>query len=309
MTSVSDSVAAIRAFNRFYTRFVGALGEGHLGTPYTLTEIRVLFELHHGDELTSSDLCRLLNLDAGYLSRILKRFEAQGFVERRPSEQDGRSSILSLTPTGREEFVQLDQRAANAIACTLERLPSNHIQRLTSAMGVIRNILQPDRNDAQIGQVILREPRSGDFGWAIARHGELYADEQGWGLQFEGLVAEYFGKFARRHDPVRERCWIAELNGERAGCVFVVAREPEVAQLRCLLVEPSARGHGIGGLLVDECMNFARHAGYKRMILWTDAALISAHRIYEAAGFKVISEESHYEFGLHRSGQTWEAVL
>jgi len=307
MSDLSEPVARIRDFNRFYTRFVGALDEGHLGSDFTLADVRVLYEIAHGGG-TASEIGQRLALDAGYLSRILKRFERDGLIVRSPSETDRRSATLALTAEGRQLFDRLDARAASEVARTLAGLGETDVGRITSSMAVIRRLLTRETPPAT-GEVILREPRPGDFGWAIERHGTLYSDEYGWGMLFEGLVAELFGKFAREHDPARERCWIAELDGRRAGCVFVVAREPEVAQLRCLLVDPSARGHGIGGKLVEACLSFAREAGYERMMLWTNDVLLSARRIYEAAGFRLTAEEKHRTFGPEMTGQTWEVDL
>ena len=303
-----DTIADIRAFNRLYTQWVGALDRHHLGTDYTLTEIRVIYEVAHQPGIAAREIGKQLGLDAGYLSRILKRFEAAGLIERKPSPADARASDLSLTRAGEELFRHLDQLAADRVGEAIAGLGEQRRARLTAAMGVVRQLIEEPRV-VGTDEVILREPRAGDFGWAVERHGVIYDGEFGWGPGFEGLVAELFGKFAQKHDPARERCWIAELNGERVGCVFVVEREPDVAQLRCLLVEPKARGHGVGGRLVTACIEFARDAGYKRMMLWTNKGLNSARKIYEAVGFRLVEEKAHRDFGPELIGQSWEMDL
>jgi DNA-binding MarR family transcriptional regulator/N-acetylglutamate synthase-like GNAT family acetyltransferase len=305
---MSNAVADIRAFNRAYTKWVGALDRHHLGSDYSLAEVRVLYEIANRPNLLARDIADQLGLDAGYLSRILARFGKAGLVERQTSLKDGRAIALSLTQKGRNLFGDLDRLAADNMERAINKLDDGQRARLTSAMGVIRQLIDQPR--PAIGdEVALREPRAGDFGWAVERHGVIYDAEFGWGPGFEGLVAELFGKFAQRHDLARERCWIAELNGERAGCVFVVEREPEVAQLRCLLVEPKARGHGVGGKLVSACVEFAREAGYRRMMLWTNKGLDSARKIYEAVGFELVEEQPHTEFGPKLIGQSWEMTL
>ncbi|MCA1654159.1 MAG: GNAT family N-acetyltransferase [Sphingomicrobium sp.] len=306
---MADAIAEIRAFNRFYTRFVGALDQGHLDSDFSLTEVRVLYELANEDAILAKEVGRRLGLDPGYLSRMFKRFEAGGFINRGRTKRDGRAAALSLTKAGRELFDELDSRAASQVSEAIEPLDRRGIRQITSAMQLIRALLDPDSEERRSGKLKLRTPRSGDFGWAIERHGILYFEEKGWGPAFEGLVAELFGAFARKHDPARERCWIAELDGERVGCVFVVERDVDIAQLRCLLVEPSARGHGVGAALVGACTEFAREAGYLRMMLWTNKGLDSARKIYEAAGFRLIEEEPHQDFGPALIGQNWEMQL
>lgn len=305
---MADTISEIRAFNRLYTRWVGVLDRHHLGSDFTLTEVRVLYELAHQPGLAAREIGDQLGLDAGYLSRILKRFEAAGLVERKASQADARASELSLTLVGQKLFAKLDQLAVEHVGAAIRGLDEQQQARLTAAMGVIGSLVREPQAIAP-AEVKLREPRAGDYGWAIERHGAIYDAEYGWGPGFEGLVAELFGSFARRHDPARERCWIAELNGERVGCVFIVGREPNVAQLRCLLVEPKARGHGVGGKLVNACIEFAHEAGYERMMLWTNKGLDSARKIYEAVGFKLVEEQPHREFGPELVGQSWEMAL
>lgn len=303
-----DTISDIRAFNRAYTRWVGLLDRHHLGSDFTLTEVRVLYELAHRARSAASEIGEQLGLDPGYLSRILKRFEAAGLIAREASRTDARASELSLTPAGEALFAELDRLAAENVERAIDKLDEQQRSRLTAAMGVVHSLIQQPEK-ATPSQVVLRAPRAGDYGWAIERHGALYDAEYGWGPGFEGLVAELFGKFAQRHDQARERCWIAELNGERVGCVFVVEREPDVAQLRCLLVEPKARGHGVGSKLVKACVEFGREAGYQRMMLWTNKGLDSARKIYESVGFKLTEEQRHTDFGPELVGQSWEMAL
>jgi DNA-binding MarR family transcriptional regulator/GNAT superfamily N-acetyltransferase len=302
-----DTVADIRAFNRFYTRWVGALERHHLGSSLSLAEARVLYELAHRPGMIARDIIQQLGLDAGYLSRMLKRFEADGLVQREAAA-DARAAALRPTAAGLALFGELDRKAADRIREAIGGLDEQERAQLTAAMGLITR-LTSKRESSNQTDAVLREPKSGDYGWAIERHGVVYQAQFGWGLQFEGLVAELFGKFAINHDPARERCWIAELDGERVGCVFVVEREPKVAQLRCLLVEPKARGRGVGSALVDECISFARSAGYESIMLWTQKGLDSARKIYEAAGFKLVEEQPHEDFGVPLIGQNWETAL
>jgi DNA-binding MarR family transcriptional regulator/N-acetylglutamate synthase-like GNAT family acetyltransferase len=305
---MTDVIAEIRSFNRFYTRWVGALDRHHLGTPFSLAEARVLYELAHHRGMIARNLVEQLGLDPGYLSRMLKRFEADGLIERSRTEADGRAASLHLTDPGRRLFDELDRKAAERIGEVIEPLGEQERQRLAAAMSVVSRLASKARADFS-GKLVLRRPRSGDYGWAIERHGVIYDAEFGWGPRFEGLVAELLGRFASQHDPDRERCWIAELGGERVGCVFVVERENIVAQLRCLLVEPKARGHGVGRKLVDACITFARDAGYERLMLWTNKGLDSARKIYEAAGFRLADEQPHEDFGVPLIGQNWELAL
>ena len=306
--SPAQTIADIRAFNRFYTRFIGALDRRHLGSNFSLAEVRVLYELANQPNPLASRIGAQLGLDPGYLSRMLKRFEAAGHLVRERSTSDARATALALTPAGRTLFGELDRKAAATVGEAVAGLSDAQRDRLAAAMGAIRQLLG-ERPPTLPSTVRLRDPLPGDYGWCIERHGTLYAVEYGWDERFEGLVADLFGRFARAHDPRRERCWIAELDGERVGCVFVVENEPEVAQLRCLLVDPRARGKGVGGALVDACIGFARGAGYARMMLWTNSVLESARRIYEAAGFRLVEQQEHADFGPRLIGQSWERDL
>lgn len=307
---MNDQIAAIRAFNRLYTRQLGLLDEGLHSSPFTLTEVRVLYELAGKPGQTLSEVAEFLQLDQGYLSRILKKFESRGLVRRDRSRDDARSSRLSLTPAGEAEFAPLDRASSDQVRTMLAPLSNTERQRLLNSMAIIERLLVRKESAAD-APFILRPHQPGDVGWAIERHGQLYADEFRWNEEFEGLVARILGAFLEKHDPERERCWIAEAAGERAGCVFLVqnAERADTAQLRCLLVEPAARGLGIGRALVDACVQFAREAGYRRMILWTNDVLVAARRIYEAEGFELIEEQPHHSFGQDLIGQTWAMDL
>lgn len=300
-------VAAVRAFNRFYTREIGVLNEGLLESPFSLTQARVLYELARGDEQTAHELRRALDIDAGYLSRILAGFERQGLITRRPAPHDGRQTIFSLTEKGRAAFDQLDRASADQVRALLERLGQEEQRALVGAMRRIERLWGEDREPP--AACVLRPPRVGDMGWIVHRHGVLYAQEYGWDETFEALVAEIVAQFARTHDPRRERCWIAEQDGEIAGSVFLVRHAAEVAKLRLLYVEPKARGRGIGRRLVEECIGAARAIGYRRLDLWTNDVLIAARRIYETAGFRLVEEAPHRSFGKDLVGQTWQLDL
>jgi DNA-binding MarR family transcriptional regulator/GNAT superfamily N-acetyltransferase len=303
-------VQAVRSFNRFYTRQIGLLDEGLHSSGYTLADARVFYEIAHHPGISPTEVGGFLQLDAGYLSRILKRFEERGLVRRDASERDARSCHFHLTGDGEAAFAPLNAASSEQVRELLDPLPESNRGRLVNSMAVIERLLGP-KPERESGIFELRLPQPGDIGWAIERHGVLYADEYGWNLEFEGLVASLFGAFLEKHDPKRERCWIAEANGQRSGCVFLVqnAEHPDTAQLRCLLVEPTARGLGIGRALVDACIEFARVAGYHRMMLWTNDVLVAARRIYEAAGFELIGEQSHRSFGHDLVGQTWAMDL
>ncbi len=300
-------VEAVRRFNRFYTRQIGVLRDGLLSSPFSLAEARVLYELAHREKPAASELGRELGLDAGYLSRILRGFEKRGLIEKGPSETDGRQSLLWLTEQGREAFALLNARSRDEIGAMLSGLPTAQQDRLTEAMRTIESLLgiPPE----QKASYLLRPPQPGDMGWVVNRHGVLYAREYGWDERFEALVAEIVATFIRNYDPKRERCWIAEKDGENVGSVFLVASSKTVAKLRLLLVEPKARGLGIGARLVGECVRFARQADYRKITLWTNDVLYAARHIYEAAGFRLVHEEPHHSFGHDLNGQTWELKL
>jgi DNA-binding MarR family transcriptional regulator/GNAT superfamily N-acetyltransferase len=306
--SLARQAEAVRSFNRFYTRQIGVLDEGLLASPYSLTQARVLFELGTRKSVTAREIGELLGLDAGYLSRIVQGFVAQGLITRQSSKEDGRQWLLSLTAAGRKAMRELDRASHQLTASHLSQLSEPARHRLLASMQEVQRLLAPDH---ERGKLVIRTHRIGDIGWAIERHGQLYAEEFGWNEQFEALVATLFAQFASRHDPATERMWVAEVDGERAGCVFVVrnAEDPRAAQLRCLLVDPKARGLGVGRRLVDECIAFASAAGYARMLLWTNDILVSARRIYQAAGFALVSEEPHLSFGHQLVGQVWERRL
>jgi DNA-binding MarR family transcriptional regulator/GNAT superfamily N-acetyltransferase len=298
-------IDAVRAFNRFYTRRIGVLEEGYLESPFSLVQARVLYELARRARPTAIEIASDLELDTGYLSRILRGFERSGLVIKSPSASDGRQKLLSLTTRGREAFAPLDSRSRAGTEAMLTRLSDTQQGRLVGAMSAITRLLD-DENSAV--PYLLRSHEPGDMGWVVQRHGVLYAAEYGWDQTFEALVAEIVADFIRHFDPERERCWIIERDGENVGSVFLMAhREREgVGQLRLLLVEPSARGLGLGRRLVDECTRFARQVGYHTVTLWTNDVLVSARRIYEAAGFQLVQEEQHQSFGQDLVGQTWE---
>jgi DNA-binding MarR family transcriptional regulator/N-acetylglutamate synthase-like GNAT family acetyltransferase len=297
----------IRSFNRFYTKQIGLLREGLLKTPFSLTQARVLYELGRNPGIRSTSLVEELGLDPGYLSRLLKSFEGQGLIKRSGSTDDRRVNRLSLTAKGRAEFKRLDSRSRAEIGEMLEGMTGFQRERLVNSMTAIRELL--DSHAEAAPGFILRAHQPGDIGWVIARHGELYAREYRWDSSFEGLVAEIAGAFLRRFDERRERCWVAERGGERLGCVFLIGHSKNVAKLRLLLVEPSARGLGIGARLVGECIAFARQSGYRKLTLWTNDILQAARRIYERAGFRLVKEEKHHSFGHDLVGQFWELRL
>jgi len=300
-------VPAVRRFNRFYTKKIGVLNEGLLESPFSLTEGRVLYELAHRDKPVATQLREELGLDAGYLSRLLTAFQKRGLVARSRSETDGRLSLLSLTEGGLEAFAALDARATAEVQRMLAALSASEKGRLVEAMQSIEGLL--GTREPESTSWVLRPHQSGDMGWVVHRHGALYAQEYGWDDQFEALVADIVAGFLRRYDPKRERCWIAEKDGVNVGSVFLVQRSKRVAQLRLLLVEPNARGLGIGTRLVSECVRFARLAGYRKITLWTNDVLHAARNLYERAGFCLTHEEAHRSFGHDLVGQTFDMTL
>jgi DNA-binding MarR family transcriptional regulator/GNAT superfamily N-acetyltransferase len=304
---LDERIASVRRFNRFYTRQIGVLNEGLLKSPFSLTEVRVLYELAHREEPTAGELARDLGLDAGYLSRILSGFQERGLVGRRPSDADGRRGLLRLTPKGRKEFGRLDAGSRNEVEAMLESLSAGEQRRVVEAMRTIEGLLQP--RPTEKAPYVLRMHQPGDMGWIVHRHGVLYAAEYGWDERFEALVAGIVADFVQHLDPKRERCWIAEKDGEIVGSVFLVKDSDTVAKLRLLLVEPTARGLGIGTRLVTECVRYARQAGYRKITLWTQSVLHAARRIYEQAGFRLVREEPHHSFGHDLVGETWELEL
>jgi DNA-binding MarR family transcriptional regulator/predicted N-acetyltransferase YhbS len=303
----ADPVAAVRAFNRFYTGRIGVLGDGFLRTQHSLTEARILYELGDREVVEVADLRRDLEIDAGYLSRVLSRLEEQALVTRERSEDDGRRQRVRLTDDGAAAFVELDRRSAAEIGELLEGLGEERRQRLVAAMHVIAGLLDDDpRADAA---VVLRAPLPGDYGWIVHRHGAQYAEEHGWDETFEALVARIVADYAEHHDPRREAALIAEVDGEPVGCVLCVRKDEATAQLRLLLVDPRARGRGIGGRLIDECLRFARRAGYEQIVLWTNDVLHDARRLYERAGFELVESGEHHAFGHDLVEQTWSRRL
>jgi DNA-binding MarR family transcriptional regulator/N-acetylglutamate synthase-like GNAT family acetyltransferase len=309
-TARDGRIRAVREFNRVYTNVIGLLHGGYLDSPYSLTEARVLFELAHTGEAGRGEseisaLRRSVDIDAGYLSRILARFEADGLITRRRSDSDARRRVITLTTAGEQAFRGLDQRSAEQIAGLLDQLTEAEQQRLTTAMATIQEVTQ--RRDRPVA-FVLRSPRPGDLGWVVQRNGALYTQEYGWDASYEALVARIVADYAGRADP-REAAWIAELDGAPAGCVFCMRKDDRTAQLRLLLVEPAARGLGLGERLVAECLAFARRSGYREIVLWTNDILAAARRIYQRAGFELVDSEPHHSFGHDLVGQNWRLSL
>ena len=305
--TIDDRITTVRRFNRFYTRQIGALREGLLHSPYSLTESRILFELAQCDSLTASDLCRELGLDAGYLSRILARLEEAGLIDKVRSESDGRQRLLRLTPDGSAAFAVLNSRSREEVADLLGDLGEEQQVQLLKAMHEIESVLNKSFKFSE--PFFLRTHEPGDMGWVTYRHGVLYAQQYGWDERFEALVAQIVADFITNFKPARERCWIAEMNGEIVGSVFVVQVNETVAKLRLLLVEPRARGLGLGARLVEECIRFARRNGYEKMVLWTQSVLVEARHIYQKAGFTLIEQGAHHSFGHDLIEETWELLL
>ena len=303
---IDDRVAAVRAFNRFYTARIGVLRDGLLRTPHSLTEARVLYELGQREVTEVADLRRELDIDAGFLSRLLGRLHDNGLVARERSDQDARRQRIRLTDEGQAAFGELDRRSADEIGAVLDALSEDDQQRLVASMDAVRDVLT---QAPPATGFVLRAPHPGDYGWIVARHGALYAQQYGWEETFEALVARIVADYAEGHDPRREAAWIAEVDGEAAGCVLCVRRDDEAAQLRLLLVEPRARGRGIGARLIEECLRFARRAGYARITLWTNDVLHEARRLYERAGFELVESAPHHSFGHDLVEQTWARAL
>ncbi|WP_162568035.1 bifunctional helix-turn-helix transcriptional regulator/GNAT family N-acetyltransferase [Variovorax sp. SRS16] len=307
--SDAAAVKAIRQFNRFYTRRIGAL-DPYLGSDMSLTDVRVLYELAHRETPVASEIGRDLSLDGGYLSRILRRFEDQGWLTRETHARDARQSVLRLTEAGHQAFAPLQQKSRDEAGALLAPLSAAQRAQLIGAMGTLQSLLDPaSAAPGKPRAAVLRDPAPGDIGWVVQQHGEIYAREYGWNSEFEALVADIAARFLRKFQPAWERCWIAELDGERVGCVFVARKSATVAQLRLLILTPQARGLGLGARLTDECIAFARSKGYRKMVLWTNSCLSAARGIYAARGFRRTKSEPYEGFGQQLVGETWELRL
>jgi DNA-binding MarR family transcriptional regulator/GNAT superfamily N-acetyltransferase len=302
----SDRIAGMRQFNRFYTRQIGLLRQGLLETPYSLSEARVLYEIAQG-QTTAAALAQGLGLDPAFLSRLLRRLASRGLVARTPSATDRREAILALTDEGRAEFLMLDRRSQQHTAAQLAPLAETQQCRLVAAMRAIEELLGDLVTPS--GSVVIRPFRGGDLGWMLARHGRLYAEAYGFDRAFERLVAQIVAEFLARFDAEREACWIAEIDGDPVGSIMLVDAGDDIAKLRLLLVEPRARGHGIGRSLVEECVRFARESGYRKITLWTQSILTEARAIYQRSGFTKIAEKPHRDFGVDLVGEIWEMDL
>jgi DNA-binding MarR family transcriptional regulator/N-acetylglutamate synthase-like GNAT family acetyltransferase len=323
----AEQIARVRAFNRDYTRRIGVLSEGLLDSPYSLTEVRVMYEIAHRGGVTAAELADELDLDRGYLSRLLKGFETKKLLARMASPEDGRRQHLRLTPAGQRVFEPLERRSQDQVKGMLTALDEQHRGALLKGMEVIqsalagsavaeaRDVSAADGSTAGLARpeqhapVTLRPHRVGDMGWVVQRHGELYAQEYGWNEEFEALVAEITVEFIRKLDATRERCWIAEREGKRVGCIFLVGKDATTAKLRLLLVEPETRGLGVGRTLVSECVRYAREVGYHKIVLWTQENLAAARHLYHQAGFQKIAREPHHSFGHDLVAETWELQL
>jgi len=301
------NIEAVRRFSRFYTRKIGALHEGLLGSPFSLTEGRVVYELAHHETATAAEIARELDLDPGYLSRLLKSLVRRGYVERRRADGDGRQTILALSEQGEQAFAEINARSRDYVGSLLDPLAANDQHRLVEALQTVTDLL--GEAPARKVPYILRPHQPGDMGWVIQRHGALYAQEYGFDETFEALVAEICAQFLKTFDPRAERCWIAERDGVNVGSVFLVRKTDRVAKLRLLIVEPGARGLGIGARLVDECIRFARLKGYRTITLWTNDILHAAIHLYRERGFRLVKEERHHSFGQDLVGQDWELTL
>jgi DNA-binding MarR family transcriptional regulator/N-acetylglutamate synthase-like GNAT family acetyltransferase len=303
----TQRVAAVRRFNRFYTQKLGVLQPDWLESPFSLTEARVLYEIKQRERTTATDIAGELGLDAGYLSRILRRFHSSGLIRKEVSPEDGRQSFVSITARGRRAFAPLEKRTEQQVAAVLSRLTEPQQDHLVSAMRTIERMIASAPKAPS--EIILRQPRPGDLGWIVARHAELYALEYGWGENFEGLCAQIVADFVSKFDPACERCWIADMDGQNVGCVFLVKDSDKVARLRLLLVDPVARGRGLGTRLTEECVSFARQCGYRSITLWTHQVLTAARHVYEGAGFRLTSSEARRSFGQDVVSEHWDLAL
>ena len=300
-------ISAVRHFSRFYTREIGLLQAGFLNSPFSLTQARVLYELSRRKDCTASELATELGLDHGYLSRILRGFADDGLIGRERSKDDGRQVVLSLTAKGRKAFAPIDTRSQRDAGALLGKLPAHDQSRVVDAMSTIEGLLGQGKRGPL--SYLLRPHRPGDMGWVVARHGVLYGEEYGWDAGIEALTAEIVANFLKNFDPAREKCWIAEIDGEPVGSVFIVKEKDNVARLRLLIVDPKARGLGIGHRLVEECIRFSREAGYRKITLWTHAVLKAAREIYQQAGFQIVEQWVHDDFGKPEPAETWELTL
>lgn len=306
-----ERVAAVRRFNRFYTRQLGVLRKTYLDSPYSLGEARLLYEIARRRSPTASEIVRALDLDAGYLSRALRNFETRGLIERKVSARDTRRSHIALSPSGQKAFTPLDRRSQRDAGATLAKLKPEEQARLVAAMNVIETLLdgQAQARPTKASEIKLRAPVPGDFGWIVKRHAELYAQEQGWVAPFEGVCAQIVADFVNKYDRKRERCWMAEIDGENVGTIMLAKDSEKVARIRLLLLDPSARGIGLGARLVDECLRFARRAGYKKITLWTHSVLTAARHIYQKAGFRLMRTERHRSWGRPVVSEHWDLDL
>jgi DNA-binding MarR family transcriptional regulator/RimJ/RimL family protein N-acetyltransferase len=300
-------VEAIRRFNRLYTSRIGLLQEGHLDSGHSLTEARILYELGQRPDMTAKELCGVLGLDQGYVSRILARFQKQELIGKRVSREDGRAQHIALTRSGQKSYATLDLRAHTAIAALLEGKPESAQRDIAEAAQTLERLLGEAPQKA--APLVIRPPQPGDLGWIVHRHGVMIAREYGWDMSFEALVAEIVGAFGASPDPTRERCWIAERGGEILGSVFLAKDDDQTARLRLLYVEPAARGQGLGRRLVDLCVAFARDAGYRKLVLWTHEFQVTARNIYRAAGLRLVDREARHSFGKDVVSETWELNL
>jgi DNA-binding MarR family transcriptional regulator/GNAT superfamily N-acetyltransferase len=303
----ANRIDAVRRFNRLYTRRIGALQQGYMGSPFPLPQARVLYELGQRGECTASELGADLDLDLGYLSRLVHGLRRQGMVQGEAAREDARRVRLSLTARGRKAYHQLDARSRDLVAGMLDKLAAPDQAKLVGALQTVEGVLERGRGPEK--RIVLRAHGPGDMGWVVHAHGRLYFEERGWDERFEALVADIAAAFIKNFDEERERCWIAEMDGEPVGSVFVVKESKTVAKLRLLLVEPRARGRGLGRRLVEECIAFARAQGYRKLVLWTQSSLVAARRIYQACGFALKKRERHQTFGVKLLGEYWEMAL
>ena len=305
--ALESQIAAIRGFSRFYTRKLGIIEPKLLASPWTLQEARIIYEIAQHDSCTATDLIQTLGLDAGFLSRTLQALQRRQIVARKPSKADRRANELALTAKGRAAFAELERRSRHEVGALLAGLDDRERSAVVNAMTVIEQVLEPPAQKP--AGFLLRSHRPGDIGWIVSRHGAIYAQEYGWDISFEALAAEITAQFLKSWDPAREQCWIAEIDGEPVGSIFLVRASDDVAKIRLLLVEKKARGLGVGRALVEQCIRFAKDAGYRSITLWTQTILVAARGIYQHAGFQCVRQEKHHSFGVDLIGETWELEL